>query len=63
MICAECDRLDKNFIRPRDERAQRIAQGTLNTEIEARLGSEEGTALAAIQDHRINDHQPGDTYE
>ncbi len=63
MICAECDRLDKNFIRPRDERTQRIMQGALTPEIEARLDSEEITALSAIQNHRIDDHQPGDTYQ
>jgi hypothetical protein len=63
MICAECDRLDRNFVRPRDERARQRAQGTLAPEIEARLESDERTALAAIQNHRINDHRPGDTYE
>jgi hypothetical protein len=63
MICTECDRLDKEFIRPRNERAQRKRQGTLTPEIEARLDSEEGMARAAIQNHRANDHQPVDTYD
>jgi hypothetical protein len=63
MICAECDRLDKVYIRPRTERTQRRMRGTLTPEIETRLESEEGMARAAIQNHRANDHQPGDTYE
>jgi hypothetical protein len=63
MPCVECDRLDKEFIRPRDERTQRRMRGTLTPEIEARLDSEEEMALVAIQEHWANDHQPGDVYE
>lgn len=63
MICDECDRLDREFIRSRDDRAQRRSQETLTPEIEAQLESQEEVARAAIQNHRANDQQPGDTYE
>ncbi len=63
MICSECERLDREFIRPRNERAQRMRRGTLTPEIEAQLDSEEQMVLSAIQDHKAEDHQPGDTYE
>lgn len=63
MICAECDRLDRMYIRPRTERTQQRMRGKLTPEIEARLDSEEEIARAAIQEHKASDHQPGDTYE
>jgi len=63
MICAECDKLDRMFIRPRTERAQRRVRGKLTPEIEARLDSEEEAARTAIQEHKASDHQPGDVYQ
>lgn len=63
MTCVECDRLEKEFIRPRTESLQRRMRGTWTPEIQAQLDSEESTALAALKDHRIFDHKPGDAYE
>ena len=63
MTCRECDRLDKEFIRPRTERTRHAMRGTLTPEIEARLDSEEGLRLTAIVNHRVRDHKPVDVYE
>ena len=63
VTCDECDRLDENYIRPRDERNMQIAKGTLTSEIDSMLIAEEHTAREAILDHRFEHRQRDEVVE
>ena len=63
MMCAECDKLDRLFIKPLSSRSMHFLHGTLTPELELRFDEEENATRNAIFDHRIKDHKVGDRYE
>lgn len=54
--CPECERLERAFIRPRDERQKLLFAGKLTAEDEKRLDAEESLARERLKDHHAT-HQ------
>lgn len=51
--CAECNRVERNFIRPREERMIRFWEQRLSDADADRLDREEDLALVRLKDHFI----------
>jgi len=50
--CPNCERLERAFVRPRDERQQLLFKGRLTADDEKRLDAEEDAARESLKEHQ-----------